>query len=271
MVRAIGIDLGTAYSCAAVFQNGKVEIITNEQGNRTTPSYVAFNDNGRIIGDAAKTQVIMNPQNTVFDSKRLIGRKFDDPIIQFYMKNWPFKVINDNGNPKIQVQYKYQTKIFTPEEISSMILIKMKEIAEAYLGETVSSAVITVPASFNDFQRQATKDAGIIAGLNVLRIINESTAAAIAYGLDKQTSNMKNILIFDFGGGTINVSIIHLIEGIFEVKSTAGDAQLGGEDVDNRMVKHFVAEFKRKKNKDLSGNKRALHRLRTACERAKVK
>ena len=269
MARAIGIDLGTTYSCVGIFQHGKVEIIANDQGNRTTPSYVAFTDSERLIGDAAKNQVAMNPNNTIFDAKRLIGRKFEDATVQADMKHWPFKVISEGGKPKIQVEYKNETKSFTPEEISSMVLTKMKEIAEAYLGKKVSEAVVTVPAYFNDSQRQATKDAGVIAGLNVLRIINEPTAAAIAYGLDKKVSGERNILIFDLGGGTFDVSVLKIEEGIFEVKSTAGDTHLGGEDFDNRMVTHFVQEFKRKSNKDLSQNKRGLRRLRTACERAK--
>jgi len=269
MARAIGIDLGTTYSCVGIFQHGKVEIIANDQGNRTTPSYVAFTDSERLIGDAAKNQVAMNPNNTVFDAKRLIGRKFEDQTVQADMKHWPFKVISEGGKPKIQVEYKNETKTFTPEEISSMVLTKMREIAEAYLGKKISEAVITVPAYFNDSQRQATKDAGVIAGLNVLRIINEPTAAAIAYGLDKKVTGERNILIFDLGGGTFDVSVLKIEEGIFEVKSTAGDTHLGGEDFDNRMVTHFVQEFKRKNNKDLSQNKRGLRRLRTACERAK--
>ena len=268
-VPAIGIDLGTTYSCVGVFQHGKVEIIANDQGNRTTPSYVAFTDTERLIGDAAKNQVAMNPSNTVFDAKRLIGRRFDDASVQSDMKHWPFNVINDAGKPKIQVDYKGETKSFFPEEISSMVLTKMKEIAEAYLGKPVTNAVVTVPAYFNDSQRQATKDAGTIAGLNVLRIINEPTAAAIAYGLDKKGQGERNVLIFDLGGGTFDVSILTIEDGIFEVKSTAGDTHLGGEDFDNRMVNHFVQEFKRKHKKDMSTNKRALRRLRTACERAK--
>jgi L1 cell adhesion molecule like protein len=211
----------------------------------------------------------MNPNNTIFDAKRLIGRKFEDATVQADMKHWPFKVISEGGKPKIQVEYKNEVKSFTPEEISSMVLTKMKEIAEAYLGKKISEAVITVPAYFNDSQRQATKDAGVISGLNVLRIINEPTAAAIAYGLDKKVSGERNILIFDLGGGTFDVSVLKIEEGIFEVKSTAGDTHLGGEDFDNRMVTHFVQEFKRKNNKDLSQNKRGLRRLRTACERAK--
>ncbi len=269
--RAVGIDLGTTFSCVGVFQHGKVEIIANDQGNRTTPSYVAFTDTERLIGDAAKNQVAMNPTNTIFDAKRLIGRKFNDSTVQKDMKHWPFKVVEkEGGKPKFSVEYKNEDKTFTPEEISSMVLTKMKETAEGYLGGKVTDAVVTVPAYFNDSQRQATKDAGAIAGLNVLRIINEPTAAAIAYGLDKKLgSGEKNVLIFDLGGGTFDVSILAIDGGIFEVKATAGDTHLGGEDFDNRMVEHFVKEFKRKNGKDISGNKRALRRLRTACERAK--
>jgi L1 cell adhesion molecule like protein len=266
---SVGIDLGTTYSCVGVWQNDRVEIIANDQGNRTTPSYVAFNETERLIGDAAKNQVAMNSANTVFDAKRLIGRKFSDSVVQSDLKHWPFTVIDGaGGKPLIQVTFKGEVKQFAAEEISSMVLIKMKEISEAYLGREVKNAVVTVPAYFNDSQRQATKDAGVIAGLNVLRIINEPTAAAIAYGLDKKGSE-KNVLIFDLGGGTFDVSVLTIEEGIFEVKATAGDTHLGGEDFDNRMVEHFTTEFKRKFRKDISGNQRALRRLRTACERAK--
>ena len=268
--KAIGIDLGTTYSCVGVWQNERVEIIANDQGNRTTPSYVAFTDAERLIGDAAKNQVSMNPENTIFDAKRLIGRKIDDTSIQNDMKHWPFRVIaKDGGKPHVQVEFKGEQKTFSPEEISAMILIKMKEIAESYLGTEVTDAVVTVPAYFNDGQRQATKDAGAIAGLNVLRIINEPTAAAIAYGLDKKGKGECNILIFDLGGGTFDVSLLTIDDGIFEVKATAGDTHLGGEDFDNRLVNWCLQEFKRKHKKDPSGNNRALRRLRTACERAK--
>jgi len=268
---AVGIDLGTTYSCVGAFLHGKVEIIANDQGNRTTPSYVAFTDTERLIGDAAKNQVALNPNNTVFDAKRLIGREFRDHNVQQDLKHWPFKVVDVGDKPKIMVEFKSEEKTFTPEEISSMVLTKMKETAEQYLGMPIKDAVVTVPAYFNDAQRKATKDAGSISGLNVLRIINEPTAAAIAYGLDKKKkeSTDNNVLIFDLGGGTFDVSILNIQGGIFEVKSTAGDTHLGGEDFDNRMVDHFVKEFQRKSKKDLSQNKRAVRRLRTACERAK--
>ena len=284
---SIGIDLGTTYSCVGIFRDDRIEIIANDQGNRTTPSFVAFTDTERLIGDAAKNQVAMNPHNTVFDAKRLIGRKFADAEVQADMKHFPFKVIDKGTKPVVEVEFKGENKQFTPEEISSMVLTKMRETAESYLGGTVNNAVVTVPAYFNDSQRQATKDAGLIAGLNVLRIINEPTAAAIAYGLDKKAEGERNVLIFDLGGGTFDVSLLTIEEGIFEVKSTAGDTHLGGEDFDNRLVNHFVNEFKRKfscyltastptnfddsgkHKKDLSTNARALRRLRTACERAK--
>ena len=268
---AIGIDLGTTYSCVGVWQNERVEIIANDQGNRTTPSYVAFTDSERLIGDAAKNQVAMNPANTVFDAKRLIGRKFSDSVVQSDMKHWPFKVATKGDDkPVIHVEFHGESKSFNPEEISSMVLVKMREIAESYLGKEVKKAVVTVPAYFNDSQRQATKDAGTIAGLEVLRIINEPTAAAIAYGLDRMEDAERNVLIFDLGGGTFDVTLLTIDGGIFEVKATNGDTHLGGEDFDNRMVNHFQDEFKRKnKGKDMSGSQRALRRLRTACERAK--
>merc|ERR1712057_44185 len=267
---AVGIDLGTTYSCVGIWQNDRVEIIANDQGNRTTPSYVAFTDTERLIGDAAKNQCAMNPKHTVFDAKRLIGRKMADPVVHSDMKHWPFAVVAEGEKPVIQVEHMGEDKTFTPEQISAAVLTKMKETAEAYAGEKVTDAVITVPAYFNDSQRQATKDAGAIAGLNVLRIINEPTAAAIAYGIDKGSSKgERNVLIFDLGGGTVDVSLLTIDDGIFEVKATAGDTHLGGEDFDNRMVNHFVQEFKRKHKKDFTSNARAMRRLRTACERAK--
>ncbi|XP_057772176.1 heat shock cognate 70 kDa protein 2-like [Salvia miltiorrhiza] len=270
--RAIGIDLGTTYSCVAAWQHDRVEIIPNDQGNRTTPSYVAFTDSARLIGDAAKNQAKLSPTNIVFDSKRLVGRKFSDPTVQNDMILWPFKVIPDPTNkPVIVVTYKGEEKQFSAEEISSMVLTKMKDIAEAYLGSTVKNAVVTVPAYFNDSQRQATKDAGTIAGLNVMRIINEPTAAAIAYGLDKTaiTFGEKNVLIFDLGGGTFDVSLVTIEWGAIEVKAITGDTHLGGQDFDNRMVNHLIEELKRKHDKDISRNSRAIRRLKTACERAK--
>jgi len=265
---AIGIDLGTTYSCVGWWKENRCEIIANDQGNRTTPSYVAFTDTERLIGDGAKNQCSMNPENTVYDAKRLIGRKFDDPIIQNDIRNFPFDIISDDNKPKIKVNYKGEEKTYHPEEISSMVLIKMKEIAESYIGYDVVDAVITVPAYFNDSQRQATKDAGQIAGLNVLRVINEPTAAAIAYGLDKKGKE-SNVLIFDLGGGTFDVSLLSIEDGIFEVLATAGDTHLGGEDFDNLLVNHFKGEFKRKNKVDISDNKKSMRRLKTACERAK--
>ncbi|BFU22485.1 heat shock protein 70 family [Entamoeba histolytica] len=266
----IGIDLGTTYSCVGIWQNDRVEIIANDQGNRTTPSYVAFTDTERLIGDAAKNQIGMNVKNTVFDAKRMIGRRFSDPTIQNDMKHWSFEVVDDgHDKPLIEVEYKGEVKRFTPEEISSMVLSKMKETAETFVGKEIKNAVITCPAYFNDSQRQATKDAGTIAGMNVMRIINEPTAAAIAYGLDKKSSGEKKVLIFDLGGGTFDVSVLAIEEGVFEVKATNGDTHLGGEDFDNRLVKYFIGEFERKYKKDISGNARAVRRLRTACERAK--
>ena len=267
MSTAIGIDLGTTYSCVGVWQNGHVEIIANNQGNRTTPSYVSFNENERLIGDAAKSSLTSNPYNTVFDAKRLIGQKFNDTKVQSDIKHFSYNVVNKDNKPYISVDYCNEKKVFSPEEISAMVLSEMKNIATNYLGTEVTDAVITVPAYFNDSQRQATKDAGTIAGLNVLRIINEPTAAAIAYGLDKKGE--KNILIHDTGGGTMDVSILTIEDGVFEVKATAGDSHLGGEDFDSRMVEHFAQEFKKKSKIDISGNKKALRRLRTACERAK--
>eukprot|EP00758_Cryptobia_borreli_P015718 Tbor_TRINITY_DN6046_c4_g4::TRINITY_DN6046_c4_g4_i2::g.10346::m.10346/K03283/HSPA1s; heat shock 70kDa protein 1/2/6/8 len=267
---AIGIDLGTTYSCVGVFKNDMVEIIANDQGNRTTPSYVAFNDTERLVGDAAKNQVGMNPTNTIFDAKRMIGRKFDDPDLKSDMKHWPFKVTVSGGKPVIEVMFQGDKKTFSPEEVSAMVLTKMKETAESYIGEKVTNAVVTVPAYFNDSQRQATKDAGTIAGLNVLRIINEPTAAAIAYGMDRKDEvGEKIVMIFDLGGGTFDVTLLSIDQGIFEVKATAGDTHLGGEDFDNRLVDYFATEFRTRTGKDVTTNARALRRLRTACERVK--
>tara|TARA_R110002074_G_scaffold204750_2_gene373093 strand:- start:1919 stop:3943 length:2025 start_codon:yes stop_codon:yes gene_type:complete len=266
---AIGIDLGTTYSCVGYWKDNRCEIIANDQGNRTTPSYVAFTDTERLIGDAAKNQCAQNSENTVFDAKRLIGRKFNDVLVQSDIKQFPFKVKSGkNEKPIIEVQYKNELKEYEAEQISAMILTKMKETAEAYIGEKVTDAVVTVPAYFNDSQRQATKDAGVIAGLNILRIINEPTAAAISYGLNTKKEE-QNVLIYDLGGGTFDCSLLTIEDGIFEVKATAGDTHLGGEDFDSRLVHHFSQEFKRKYKKDISENNRALRRLRTACERAK--
>jgi heat shock 70kDa protein 1/2/6/8 len=267
---SVGIDLGTTYSCIAVFMNNQVDVIVNDQGNRTMPSYVAFTENERLVGDAAKNQCANNPVNTIFDAKRLIGRQFTDKSVQDMLKHFPYDVMADrNGKTVIEAMYKGEKKRFTPEEISSMILQKLKEQAESFLGCEVTDAVITVPAYFNDQQRQATKDAGAIAGLNVLRIINEPTAAAIAYGLDKTEEGEKNILIYDLGGGTFDVSLLTLDGGIFEVKATSGNTTLGGEDFDNRMVDYCIQEFKKKTKVDITGNDKALRRLRTACERGK--
>lgn len=268
--RAVGIDLGTTYSCVAVWQHDRVEIIVNDQGNRVTPSIVAFTPSERLVGDGAKYQVATNPHNTVFDVKRLIGRRFSDLDVQSDMKLWPFTVVSgDNGKPLIQVEYKGQTKEFAAEEISSMVLLKMKMIAEAYLQSDVKNAVVTVPAYFSDSQRKATKDAAVIAGLNVMRIINEPTAAAIAYGFSTHCTEKKTILIFDLGGGTFDVSILTVESGKFEVKVVGGDMHLGGEDFDNRMLNYCVQQFERRNKKELSTNAKALRRLRSECERAK--
>jgi len=267
----VGIDLGTTYSCVGVWKFGRVEIVANEQGSRTTPSCVAFKEDGRLIGEAAQSQASFNAVNTVFDSKRLIGRKFSEQVVQSDLKDWPFSVVcGKDSKPMIQISYKGKQKNFSAEEISSMILRKMKEIAESHLESKVTEAVITVPAYFNDSQRQATKDAGKIAGLNVMRVLNEPTAAAIAYGLDKQPTEEK-VLIFDLGGGTFDVSILNIAEGIYEVLAIGGDTHLGGADFDSKLVKHLAAEFEKKTGKDLklTGNPRALCRLRTASERAK--
>ncbi|KAL2941026.1 Luminal-binding protein 5 [Bienertia sinuspersici] len=265
----IGIDLGTTYSCVGVYKDGHVEIIANDQGNRITPSWVAFTDSERLIGEAAKNQASLNPERTIFDVKRLIGRKFDDPEVQRDIKMLPYKIVNKEGKPYIQVKMKEGgVKVFSPEEISAMILQKMKETAESFLGKDIKHAVVTVPAYFNDAQRQATKDAGTIAGLNVARIINEPTAAAIAYGLDKKGGEM-NILVYDLGGGTFDVSILTIDNGVFEVLSTSGDTHLGGEDFDHRIMDYFIKLIKKKHNKDISKDKKALGKLRRECERAK--
>lgn len=271
--KAIGIDLGTTYSCVAVWQHDIVEVIVNDQGNRTTPSIVAFTPSERFVGDAAKYQIANNPHNTVFDAKRLIGRRFTDSSVQSDVQLWPFTVVaGDNGEPVIQVEYKGERKIFAAEEISSMVLVKMKTTAEAYLNSDVKNAVITVPAYFSDSQRKATRDAATIAGLNAMKIINEPTAAAIAYGFSSEvysSNGKKTVLIFDLGGGTFDVSIVTVDGGEFEVKAVAGDTHLGGEDFDNRMLKYCVQNFKRKYKKEMSTSAKALRRLRSECERAK--
>ena len=267
MVTAIGIDLGTTYSCVAVFQNGNCEIIANSDGERTTPSYVGFTDTENLCGQSAKSQAAMNTENTIYDAKRLIGRKFSDPTVQADLKHYTFKVVPDaDDKPMIKLS---DGKTYYPEQISAMVLAEMKKTAESYLGHKVTKAVITVPAYFNDSQRASTKDAARICGLEVLRIINEPTAAALAYGLDKKCDEEKNVLIFDLGGGTFDVSLLTLDDGLFEVKATAGDTHLGGEDFDSRMVTHLINEFKRKEKVDISNNHRAMRRLRTACEKAK--
>ncbi|KAJ1897708.1 ATPase with role in protein import into the ER [Coemansia sp. S16] len=266
----IGIDLGTTYSCVAVHKNGRVEIIANEQGNRITPSWVAFTAEGeRLIGDAAKNQAPNNPENTIFDAKRLIGLRYDDKEVKRDMKHWPFKVVSkEGGKPNFRVDVKGEKRDFSPEEISAMVLGKMKEIAEAYLNTKVTHAVVTVPAYFSDAQRQATKDAGAIAGLNVLRIVNEPTAAAIAYGLEKKGKE-RHILVYDLGGGTFDVSLLAIDNGIFEVLATSGDTHLGGEDFDNKIVEHFVGLFKKKTGKDARTDKKAMGKFKREAEKAK--
>ncbi|KAJ4150209.1 hypothetical protein LMH87_010968 [Akanthomyces muscarius] len=264
----IGIDLGTTYSCVGVMQNGKVEILVNDQGNRITPSYVAFTEDERLVGDAAKNQAASNPFNTIFDVKRFIGRKFNEKDVQSDMKHFPYKVVSKDGKPNVQVEVGGQKKQFTPEEVSAMILGKMKEVAEAYLGNKVTHAVVTVPAYFNDNQRQATKDAGVIAGLNVLRIVNEPTAAAIAYGLDK-TDGERQIIVYDLGGGTFDVSLLSIDDGVFEVLATAGDTHLGGEDFDQRVINHFAKSYNKKNSVDITKDAKAMGKLKREAEKAK--
>lgn len=271
MSKAIGIDLGTTYSCVAYFHNDKCDVITNDHGSRTTPSMVAFTDSERLIGEAAKNQAGRNLNNTVYDAKRLIGRLYDDPVIEQDKKYYPFKVVNKAGKPAIQVEYKGETKVFSPEEISAMILANMKETAEAFIGSKVNNAVVTVPAYFNNSQRQATIDAAKLADLNVLKIINEPTAAAIAYGLipEVNIAEKRNMLVFDLGGGTFDLSLLSVEGCVLRVMATAGDTHLGGKDFDNRLVEHFIQEFKRQTGKDITGNQKAIRKLRNACEPAK--
>ncbi|CBF86102.1 GR78_NEUCR 78 KDA GLUCOSE-REGULATED PROTEIN HOMOLOG PRECURSOR (GRP 78) (IMMUNOGLOBULIN HEAVY CHAIN BINDING PROTEIN HOMOLOG) (BIP) [Aspergillus nidulans FGSC A4] len=264
----IGIDLGTTYSCVGVMQNGKVEILVNDQGNRITPSYVAFTDEERLVGDAAKNQYAANPKRTIFDIKRLIGRKYDEADVQRDIKNYPFKVVNKDGKPNVKVDVNQTPKTLSPEEVSAMVLGKMKEIAEGYLGKKVTHAVVTVPAYFNDAQRQATKDAGTIAGLNVLRVVNEPTAAAIAYGLDKG-SEERQVIVYDLGGGTFDVSLLSIDDGVFEVLATAGDVHLGGEDFDHRVMDHFVKQYNKKNNVDVTKDLKAMGKLKREVEKAK--
>jgi len=265
----VGIDLGTTFSCVGVFKNGRVDIIANDLGNRITPSYVAFSDTERLIGEAAKNQAALNPENTVFDIKRLIGRHYSDPEVQRDKKLYPYKIVDRDGKPYVQVKWKGEDKVFSPEEVSAMILTKMKETAEAYIGKKVTNAVVTCPAYFNDAQRSATKDAGTISGLNVLRVINEPTAAAIAYGMD-QKGNEQSILVFDLGGGTFDVTVLTIDNGVFEVLATNGDTHLGGEDFDQRVMQHFLNSFKKKSGKDAGKDKRAIQKLRREVERAKI-
>jgi heat shock protein 5 len=267
---AVGIDLGTTYSCVGIYRNGRVEIIPNDQGNRITPSYVAYTEDGeRLVGEAAKNQATVNPTNTAFSVKRLIGRKYNDDTVQHDKKLLPYEISNKDGKPYIRLSTGKERKDFAPEEISSMVLVKMKDIAEAFLGKEVNHAVITVPAYFNDSQRQATKDAGAISGLNVLRIINEPTAAAIAYGLDKKGQGEKNILVFDLGGGTFDVSLLTIDNGVFEVVATSGDTHLGGEDFDQRTMDYLMKVFEKKTGKSVSNNKHAIQKLRREVENAK--
>merc|ERR1711871_1568337 len=265
----MGIDLGTTYSCVGVYKNGRVEILQNDQGNRITPSVVAFTKEGRLVGEAAKNQASLDPTNTVYDAKRLIGRNYYDETVQADAKLWPFKISNKDGKPQIEVEVDGKPKAFAPEEVSSMVLTKMRKIAEGYLGSTVNNAVITCPAYFNDQQRASTKDAGSIAALKVLRVINEPTAAALAYGLDKKDQDEQNILVFDLGGGTFDVTVLTIERGVFEVASTNGDTHLGGEDFDQRIMDYLIKMFKRKHKKDVTSDKRAIQKLKKEAERAK--